>query len=389
MKTTVTNAKIYTMKNREIIEHGFISFENGVITAIGDMADSPKDGEIFDAEGAVVTPGLVEAHCHIGMWEDGLNEEGDDGNEDTEPATPQMRAIDAVNPQDRAFSEAAAAGVTTVVTGPGSANPIGGQLMAMKTAGIRADDMVVKSPIAIKMAFGENPKMVYRGKERTPSTRMATAAIIRENLYQAREYMKKWERYKNGADEDMPEFDFKLEPLVSALKGEIQVHAHAHRADDIFTAIRIAKEFDLKLVLVHCTEGHLIADELAKYGYPVLSGPSFTDRSKPELRALTFEAPSILNRNNIPTAIITDHPETPIKYLNICAAMAVREGMDEYEALRAITAVPAEILGLDDKIGSLEAGKDADIVIWNKSPLDIMSKQKKVFINGKEIKASK
>lgn len=381
---TITNAKIYTMEKQEIIKNGYISFENGKITDIGDMNSFSPSGEIFDADGGIVTPGLVEAHCHIGMWEDGLNEEGDDGNEDTEPATPHLRAIDAVNPQDRAFSEAVEAGVTTVVTGPGSANPIGGQLMAMKTAGVRADDMAIKSPIAIKMAFGENPKMVYRGKERSPSTRMATAAIIRENLFQACEYMKKLERYENGEDEDMPDADFRLEPLVSALKGEVQVHAHAHRADDIFTAIRIAKEFGLKLVLVHCTEGHLIADELAKEGFPALSGPSLTDRSKPELRGQTFASPAILTAKNIPTAIVTDHPETPVKYLNICAAMAVREGMESLDALRAITAVPAEILGLGDKIGSLKAGKDADIVIWDRNPLDIMAKPKKVFINGKQ-----
>lgn len=378
MRKLIINADILTMdgKNNEI-KNGYILIEeNHTIKDLGDMSSCPKlsDADVIDAGGRLVTPGLIDAHSHLGMWEDGLCFEGDDGNEDTDPCTPQLRAVDAINPMERAFSEAFSAGITTVITGPGSANPIGGQLAAIKTYGKRIDDMVIKAPVGMKVAFGENPKSTYNEKSQTPITRMATASIIRESLKKATQYSEDLEKYNNNPEEEeKPEHDAKCEALLPVLRGEIPLHAHAHRADDIFTAVRIAKEFGLKLVLVHCTEGHLIADELKADGYPLLLGPILTDRSKPELRNQSETTPAVLSKNGLETAIITDHPETPEKYLPLCAAMAVKHGMDAAEALRAITVNPAKICGIDKRVGSLEPEKDADIVIWDGNPLDIMA----------------
>ncbi len=378
----ITNAKIMTMSQKfGIIQNGYINIQNKKITAVGDMTDAPDiDAEIIDAEGRLVTPGLIDAHSHLGMWEDGLSFEGDDGNEDTEPITPHLRAIDGINPLDRAFSEAFEAGITAVVTGPGSANPIGGSLAAVKTRGKRVDDMIIKFPVGMKIALGENPKSTYNEKSRTPVTRMATASLIREALREAADYKNAIEKYEaDPENEDKPDYDIKSEALLPVLKKEIPLHAHAHRADDIFTAIRIAKEFDLDLVLVHCTEGHLIADELRAEGYPALSGPILTDRSKPELKNQTEAAPGILSRAGVSVSIITDHPETPEKFLPLCAAVAAKYGMDKEAALRAVTINPAEACGIADRVGSIEPGKDGDIVIWNGDPLSIEGKPYKVI----------
>lgn len=382
----ITNAHILTMSSSDEseIKNGYILIEENRIAEIGCMdnydAEKYSSCEVTDACGRLVTPGFIDAHSHLGMWEDGLDFEGDDGNEDTDPCTPHLRAIDAVNPTEHAFSEALESGITTVVTGPGSANPIGGQLAAIKTYGCRIDDMIIKSPAAIKVAFGENPKSTYSNKSQTPITRMATAALIRESFLKAQDYLESLEKYNmNPEDEEKPEYDIKCEALIPVLRGEIPIHAHAHRADDIFTAIRIAKEFDIKLVLVHCTEGHLIAEELKKDGYPLLLGPILTDRSKPELKNQSEITPAVLSDIGLCTAIITDHPETPEKFLPLCAAMAVKYGMNKKEALRAVTINPAKICGIDDRVGSIEPGKDADIVIWDGNPLDIMSKPYKVI----------
>ncbi len=381
----IKNAHILTMDDTlGEIENGFITITDGKISAIGDMKNIP-DAEyesVTDAEGAFVTPGLIDAHSHIGMWEDSLNFEGADGNEETDPITPHLRAIDAVNPMDKAFAEAAAAGITTVVTGPGSANPIAGQLMAMKTAGTCVDKMAVLSPAAIKIAFGENPKCVYNEKGQTPTTRMAVAAQIREELFKANEYLSQIEKCDAGERDDMPDFDMKHEALLPLLKKEIPLHAHAHRADDIFTAIRIAEEFDLDLVLVHATEGYMIADELKEKGYPVLAGPILTDRSKPELKNQNEANAAILTRAGIETAIITDHPETPQKHLALCASIAAKYGLSKNEALRAITYLPAGICGISDRAGHLAVGCDADIVIWNGVPLDIDATPSAVMVDG-------
>ena len=379
----IINAAIRTMDKQDF-ENGYIRIAGSTIAEIGEMKDlKPKTmEEILDACGAVVTPGLIDAHSHIGIWEDGLNFEGADGNEEYEPVTPHLRALDAVNPMDDAFSEALEAGVTTVVTGPGSANPIGGQLLALKTFGKRVDRMVVKEPLALKIAFGENPKTVYNEKNEQPSTRMTTAAIIRENFQKAEYYLQQVRRHQEDPDEEAPEPDIKAEALALVLEKKIPLHAHVHRADDIFTAIRIAKEFDLELVLVHCTEGHLVADELSAEGYPVLSGPILTDRSKPELKHQSTKAPGILARHGVKLALITDHPETPEKFLPLCAAVAVRDGLPRDEALRAITIYAAEICGIADQVGSITPGKDADLVIWDGNPLDIMCRPKHVLCNG-------
>lgn len=386
----ILHGNLITMEE-ENFPDGYVIIRNGKIDALGDMEDLPEiplEAGILDAEGAVVTPGLVDAHSHLGMWEDGLDFEGADGNEDTDPITPQIRALDGVNPQDRAFGEAANAGITTVVTGPGSANPIGGQLVAMKTSGLCADDMVIAEPAGIKAAFGENPKGVYHEKNQAPATRMGTAAVIREALYKAKDYLEQLEKYQaNPEEEEKPERDFKCEALLPLLRREIPLYAHAHRLDDIFTAIRLAKEFELKLILVHGTEAHLAAERLKQEGVPVLSGPILTDRSKPELRNQNEGAPAILIGSGIPTALITDHPETPEKYLLFCACAAVREGLAPEAALRAVTRTPAEICGLDHRVGSLKPGKDADLVIWRGNPPEVNARPRLVLCGGEPVRS--
>lgn len=385
----ICHAKIHTMEDRDIPD-GFIRVRGTSIVEVGEgEASKEPQEETVDLNGADVYPGFVDAHTHLGMWEDALTFEGDDGNEETDPVTPQLRAVDAVNPLDRCFGDALSAGVTTVVTGPGSANPIGGQLLAMKTFGRRIDDMVIKAPLAIKMALGENPKTVYHGKNETPSTRMATAALIREELYKARRYLQDTERARKDEDADPPEFDMKCESLLPALRREVEVHFHAHRADDIFTAIRIAKEFHLNYVIVHGTEGHLIAEELKLEKARVLSGPFLADRCKPELKNMTPACPGMLARGGVLTAIITDHPVTPIQYLPLCAALAVREGMAREDALKAITINPAKICGLDARVGSIAAGKDADLTVFRSDPLSLEAKPELVMINGKIVSGVK
>lgn len=383
----IKNGKILTMDGTDY-ENGYVLIDNGKIAGVG-SADTFDESQfsidkIIDAQGGYVLPGFIDAHCHVGMWEDSVGFEGDDGNEDTDPVTPHLRAIDAINPNDRAFEEAREAGVTTVVTGPGSANVIGGQFAAIKTYGRRIDEMILKEPIAMKVAFGENPKTVYHQKNQSPVTRMATAAILRESLMKARDYKRTMDEYNADPEEnDKPDFDFKMESLLKVLNKEIPLKAHAHRADDIFTALRIAREFNLNITLEHCTEGHLIADYLKEEAIPVNVGPSLSDRSKVELKHLTFKTPGILAKEGLSVAIITDHPVTPIQYLPLCAALAVREGMDEYEALKAITINAANNCGIDDRVGSIKAGKDADITIFNGHPLDFRTRAEYVLINGK------
>lgn len=379
----IKNGKLYTMADK-VYEKGSILVENGRIVAIGENLDVPEDAEVIDAEGMMVIPGIIDAHCHLGMWEDSIGFEGADGNEDVDPVTPQLRAIDSINPMDRTFEEAREGGITTVCTGPGSANVIGGTFATIKTYGNRIDDMIVKEPAAMKIAFGENPKRVYAEKKQSPTTRMATAAILREQLFKARAYNEKLERAKLDPDKK-PEFDMKMEALVRVIKREIPLKAHAHRADDIFTALRIAKEFDVDITLDHCTEGHLIADELAREGKYVINGPHLTERSKYELKNKTFKTPAALWKAGIKFSITTDHPVIPIQYLPICAGLAVRDGLDEMEALKAITINAAEILGIEDRVGSLEKGKDADIVIFEGHPFELTSTTYAVLIDGKVV----
>jgi imidazolonepropionase-like amidohydrolase len=376
----IKNGILYTMGAKGIMEQSDILVDSGKIVDIGKNLEH-RDATIIDATGKLVFPGFIDAHCHLGMWEDGIGFEGADGNEATDPITPHLRAIDAINPMDRTFDEAREAGVTLVATGPGSANVIGGTFTAIKTYGKRIDDMIVKDPLAMKCAFGENPKRTYNDKKVSPSTRMAIAAELRNALFKAKEYLSK----KEAAGDDackMPEFNMKMEALIPVLKKEIPLKAHAHRADDILTAIRIAKEFDVDLTLEHCTEGHLIADELAREGYSAIVGPSLSERSKFELKNLTFDTPGILHKAGVKIAIMTDAPVIPLQYLPLAAALSAKFGLDRMEALKAITINPAEILGLAEQVGSLEVGKDADIVIWDKHPFDLEAQTHLVMING-------
>ena len=365
------------------IPNGFVDVREGKIWRVGFMEQCPSDweGEVLDANQGHILPGFIDAHCHLGMFGDSLGFEGDDGNESTDPCTPHLRAIDAINPLDRCFQEARAAGVTTVMTGPGSANPISGQFAALKTNGTWVDTMLRKAPAAMKLALGENPKCVYNERHETPVTRMATAAILRENLAKAAEYRDKL----RDEEEDSPDYDAKLEALLPVLDGTLPVHIHAHRADDIATGVRICKEFQLNYVIVHGTEGHLIADLLAQEKAAVITGPCLGDRSKPELANMTLENPAKLLRAGVKIAICTDHPEVPIQYLPLCAALGVRGGLTPEEALAAITLWPAELCGIADRVGSLTQGKDADLVITSGHPLDWLSRVTAVIMDGEKL----
>lgn len=369
----IINGTVHTMDG-PVIPSGYVAVTGSRIARVGPMSHCPQvwEGETIDARGGHILPGLIDAHCHLGMFGDSLGFEGDDGNEDTDPCTPHLRAIDAINPLDRCFTEARAAGVTTVLTGPGSANPISGQFAAIRTTGRWVDQMILQAPVAMKLALGENPKSVYNDRHETPVTRMATAAVIRENLSKALDYAEKLERAEEDEDEDPPDYDAKLEALLPVVRGELPVHIHAHRADDIATGLRIAREFSLRCVIVHGTEGHLIPELLAQEHVPVITGPSLGDRSKPELANLSLENPAVLARAGVPIAICTDHPEIPVQYLPLCAALAVKGGLDPEQALAAITISPARIAGLDSRLGSLTPGKDADILVTAGHPLELL-----------------
>ena len=381
----IVNGVVHPMDG-PVIQRGYVAFKDEKITAVGPMEELTAVVEdALDAQGGHILPGFIDAHCHLGLFGDSLGFEADDGNESTDPCTPQLRAIDGVNPLDRCFQEAREGGVTTVLTGPGSANPIAGQFVALKTDGRWVDQMVVKAPAAMKFALGENPKSVYNDRKETPVTRMATAAIIREELSKALEYQDKQDKADQDPETDMPDYDAKLEALAPVLRGEVPAHFHAHRADDIATAVRLSKEFGLKYVIVHGTEGYKISDLLATEGAAVITGPCLTDRSKPELVGQTLENPALLAKAGVRVAICTDHPETPIQYLPLCAAMAVRGGMGEEEALAAITRNPAEIAGIGHRVGTLTPGKDADIVVTQGHPFDWNGKITAVFLEGRQI----
>ncbi len=377
----IKNGMIHDGVNREAFR-GDILVEDGKIRAVGEVPVIPEGAEIVDAEGLQVYPGFVEAHGHIGLDGYGIGYEGMDYNELNDIISPQMRGIDGVKPMDPAFAMAAAAGVTCVCVGPGSANVLGGTFTTIKTVGSRADDMVVRDGVAMKCAFGENPKRVYRDKK--DSSRMTTAALLRETLFKAQEYMEK----KEAAGEDLskkPAFDMKMESLLPVMKREIPLKAHAHAAEDIFTALRIAKEFDLKITLEHVTEGHLIAEELAKENVPLAVGPTLTSASKFELRNKSWVTPGRLAAAGCQVSIITDSPVIPQEYLPLCAGLAVQAGMDPFAALQAITINPARHAGIADRVGSLEAGKDADIVITEGCSFEVSAKVKYVFIDGKQV----
>ena len=359
----IKNAYIKPMVGKDIKKGSILIDDNGKIAKIGAKITAPEDAQIIDAGGRLVTPGCIDAHSHIGMWEYGIGWAGSDGNESSDPITPQLRSIDAINPMDESLKLAIRGGVTAACTGPGSANIVGGTFVAMKLHGKRVDDMIIKYPIAMKCALGENPKNAYGKNGKAPKTRMAVASMMREVLFKAKRYCEDKDAGKN------PSFDMKLEALIPVIKGEIPLKAHCHRADDIFTIIRIVKEFGLKLTLDHCTEGALIADELAKEGYPALVGPSLGMPGKNENMKKSFDTPAVLHKAGVPVCIITDHHVIPQENLPICAAWAVSAGLDVEEGWRAITINPATIVGIADRVGSLEIGKDADIVIWTADPM--------------------
>ena len=360
----IKNGYIKTMAGREFANGSVLIGDDGKIIAVGEAVEAPEGTLVIDAQGRLVTPGCVDAHCHIGLDNEAVGWEGRDCNEIVEPITPQMRAIDSIYPQDEAFPNAIRGGVTTACTGPGSANVIGGTFTVIKLVGNRVDNMIVKDPIAMKCAFGENPKRCYgQGSKKSPMTRMAVAALLRETLFKTRRYMEDKAAGKN------PPFDMKLEAMEPVLRGEIPLKCHAHRADDILTAIRVAKEFGVKMTMDHCTDGEVIADELAKEGFPAFVGPSLGGKSKIELQNKSFTTPGVLSKAGVKVSIITDAPVIPLQNLPMCAGLAANAGLPMEEAWKAITINPAESLGIADRVGSLEPGKDGDVVIWTADPL--------------------
>ena len=366
----IKNGYVKTMAGSDFENGSILIGDDGKIIAVGENLSAPEGCTVIDAKGLLVTPGCVDAHCHIGLDNEGMGWEGHDYNEYVEPLTPHLRAIDSINPQDEAFSLALQGGVTSACTGPGSANVVGGTFVAIKLSGKRVDNMIIRNPLAMKCAFGENPKRCYgQGLKKSPYTRMGTAALLRELLFKAKDYMTQKDEGKN------PAFDMKLEAMLPVMRGEIPLKAHAHRADDILTSIRIAKEFGLKITLDHCTDGAIIADELAKEGFSAFVGPTLGGKSKIELRNKSFTTPVVLHEAGVPISIITDAPVIPLQYLPMCAGLAVDAGLDEETAWHAITINPAVQTGIGDRVGSLEVGKDGDVVIWTANPLTTVGAQ--------------
>ncbi len=377
----IKNGFVKTMVSPDLERGCVLLGDDGKIVAVGAELECPPGAQVIDAQGRLVTPGCVEAHCHIGLDNEAVGWEGKDYNEIVDPITPQMRAIDSINPQDEAFGKALQGGVTSACTGPGSANVIGGTFVAIKLAGSRVDDMIIKEPLAMKCAFGENPKRCYGQKmKKSPMTRMAVAALLRETLFKARRYRQDKEAGKS------PAFDMKLEAMLPVLEKKIPLKAHAHRADDILTALRIAREFDVDITLDHCTDGATIVEELVKEGKPCFIGPSFGSKTKIELANKSFATAGILNKAGVDVSIITDAPVIPLQYLPLCAGLAVREGMDPEEAWKSITIRPARATGIDHRVGSLEPGKDADVVIWTADPLtNVSARAWATIVDGKVV----
>nr|WP_204920520.1 amidohydrolase [Microlunatus panaciterrae] len=367
----------------ESIEGGTVLIIDGRIEAVGSDVELPEGIETIDATGRWVLPGFVEAHGHVGVHEEGNGWAGQDTNEMTDPVGARFRALDAINPADEGFRDALSGGVTSVVVKPGSGNPIGGQTVAVKSWGRIVDEMVFAQPCSVKSALGENPKRVYGEKKQTPSTRLGVASVIRDALRKAEDYRA---RRDYAAQEQKPfERDSNSEILVRVLDREVPWCQHTHRADDIATALRLADEFGYRLVINHGTEGHLLADVLAERDIPVIIGPLFTSRSKVEVNQRHLRNPGLLASAGVKIAITTDHPVVPINFLVYQAILSIKDGLDRDTALRSITINPAEILGLDGRVGSLEAGKDGDVVIWDGDPLEIMSRARQVIISGREV----
>lgn len=378
----IYNAKIYTMNSRrEVIERGWIETDGELIKSLSaGEPESVSEGDI-DARGMTLYPGFIDAHTHLGLTTAGVGVEAEDFNEESEPCSPQLRIIDAINPMDTSFQKAREAGVTAVLISPGSMNPIAGDIIAVTTSGRRIDSMCLRRA-GIKFALGENPKMTYMNRDETPFTRMAIASIIREMLEKARQYMEA----KDDPERDDPDYDIKCEALLPLLKGELKAHFHCHRADDIFTALRISREFGLEPVLIHCTDGHLIAEELAAEGVPAVVGPVLCDPCKPEMANVTPANAAVLTSAGIKTAICTDHSEIPIEYLPVSVGIAMKAGLTFEKALESVTVTAAEIAGISDITGSLEPGKRADMVLFSGMPFEIMSDTALVISGGRAVK---
>lgn len=380
----IFNAQVYS-KGKLEYQNGWVEIQGKKIIAMGE-GDTKTTQDDINAEGKVLISGFIDAHTHLGIMEDGLGFEGDDCNEQTDPFSPHLRTIDGINPFDYCFKEARKRGITTVVVSPGSANPVAGQMVAIKTYGKRIDDMLIK-PIGMKFALGENPKQAYNDRSETPTTRMATVAIIREGLYKAKRYLEDVEKHhENPDDYDLPEYDIKSEALIPLLKREIKAHFHCHRADDICTAIRISKEFNLDCVIVHGTEGYLISDIIAEENVPVICGPVICDRCKPEMKGLDIKNASVLSKDGVKVAICTDHSVIPIQYLPTSVLMAIKGGLSYTDGLKAITSNPAEIIGIGDIVGDIAIGMDADLQLYDGDPLNLTLEPTLVMIDGKIIK---
>lgn len=381
----ISGGIIYSMAGK-IFNPGTIIVKGNKIVDIYDGTKVLVGMKKIDSTGLMVFPGFIDAHCHVGIMEQIYQNEGDDCNEISNPITPHLRAIDAINSKDLGFRDALQGGVITVVITPGSANVIGGEMIALKTCGKNLDEMIIKNPIGIKAALGENPKKVYGNQKKSPTTRMASAALLRDALLNAQNYLRKKESYLKK--EYYFDQDLKWESLSRVLKKELPLRVHAHREDDIMTALRIAKEFDIEIIIEHCTEGYKVAYELASKGVKAILGPIITDRAKVELEGINLENAKILKENGVEFALMTDHPVVPIQYLPLSAGLTVRGGLDEEDALKAITIDSAKLLGLEKQIGSLEIGKDADIVLWQGHPFDTRSKVKLAIINGQIIESN-
>lgn len=378
----IKNAKVFTMEKEGILENGTVLVENDLIYGVGSSISVPASARVIDARGCMLFPGFIEAHCHMGITEEKKGREGDDCNECVDPLTPYLRAIDAINPMDAAFHNAVAAGITSAMIGPGSSNVVGGQFAFIKTHGRCIDEMIRLAPAAVKVAFGENPKMNYGMKDNSPYTRMSIASMLRKELLCARNYLKKYPYVFAPGKEEAPEEEFRYGCYRDVFAGKIPLKVHAHRADDIMTAIRIAKEFGLDITLDHCSEGHLIADHIAKSGFPAIVGPDLASRNKIEVQNMAFKTAGVLAKAGVTVAVTTDHPVSLIQSLPLCSALAVKEGLSAEEGLRALTINAARICRMEHKVGSIREGKKADLVLFRGHPFETFSKVLFTMIDG-------
>lgn len=378
----IVNAKVFTMEDAGILEHATVLTEGDLIREVGEKTAVPEGARIIDARGCMLFPGFIEPHCHMGITEEKKGREGDDCNECVDPLTPYLRAVDAINPMDAAFHNAVAAGITSAMIGPGSSNVVGGQFAFVKTHGRCVDEMIRLAPAAMKVAFGENPKMNYGMKDNSPYTRMSIAGMLRKELMQARNYLKKYPYTPAPGKEEDPENEFRYGCYREVFAGQIPLKVHAHRADDILTALRIAEEFGLKVTLDHCSEGHLIADYIARSGFPAIVGPDLASRNKIEVQNMAFKTAGTLEKAGVTVAVTTDHPVSLIQSLPLCSALAVKEGLSTEGGLRALTINAAKICRMEHKVGSIREGKKADLVLFRGHPFETFSKVLFTMIDG-------